>query len=148
MDLVRAEKEAILSADLVGVQEATHQKEALIEEIKRQETLRLEQIGHISVQLRKPARDITVQSLILQIQVRDPKLAEQLRSSMNALLLLVGRIRDASQYNLELIERSLDHVDLMKKNVLGEAIPNSNTYGSKAQHVGNTAGARLISREA
>ena len=148
MDVVRSEKEAILGADLNRVQEATHHKEALIEEIKKQEALRLEQVAQIAVATRKPLRDITVQSLIMQVQTSHPKLSEQLRSSMNALLHLVGRIRETSQYNLELLERSLKHVDSMKMNVLGEAVPHSNTYGSQGQPLGHTSGARLISREA
>jgi hypothetical protein len=53
-----------------------------------------------------------------------------------------------NRQNQALVEKSLGHVNEMKRNVLGETTPMANTYTPNGQKSGPVAGARLISKEA
>lgn len=148
MDVVRLEKEAITNADVAGVQEAMVAKEALIEAIKAQESLRMQQVAELALGIKKPARELTLPNLAILVQAEDPKRAEQLRSAYNALKILVDRVAEQNRYNLDLIQQSLTHIQQMKTNVLGESMPRSQTYGQQGQKINNASGARLFSKEA
>ena len=50
--------------------------------------------------------------------------------------------------NKLLVERSLAHVHEMKKNVLGESVPHTDTYNPRGQKAAAAAGARFVSKEA
>lgn len=148
LDITRAEREALVNADLSGVQECTYAKETEIELIKQTEATRIAELTKIALLLRKPLKDLSITQLAVAIQVRDAKRADQLRSAYNTLRILIDRITEANQSNLTLLERSIEHVQNMKHNVLGESVPATKTYGQRGQSVNNASGARLISREA
>lgn len=148
LETVRLEKQAIIDADLAGIQEATLAKEKIIELVHAQESTRIQCIAELALELKKPAKEITLNKIILDIQGSHPKLSDMYRSSLNALSLLVSRIKEQSDYNLSLIQKSLTHIEKMKRNVLGESVPRSDTYGNKGQKVGHAQGARLVSKEA
>lgn len=147
LDAVRLEKEALANADLKGIQESTCTKEALIQGIRQAEQDRAEVTSQLAVLWRKPLKDLTLPNIAIAIQGVDSKGAEQLRSLFNALTIHIQRITDQSRYNAELIQKSLSHVLEMKRNVLGESVPHSNTYSSYGQKVNHGGGARLISKE-
>ena len=90
---------------------------------------------------------MTLGQIAIEIQGKDPKQAEQLRSAFNALSILIKRATDQNQENQRLVERSLEHVHAMKKNVLGEATPRSDVYNQKGHRSTGQAGSRLISKE-
>src|SRR5690606_37128371 len=97
---------------------------------------------------KKPLKELTLPNLIIAIQGNDPKAAEAFRSAFNALTLLIQRISDQNNDNRLLVERSLEHVGRMKKNVLGEATPRSDTYTPNGQKSNPAPGSRLLSKEA
>jgi hypothetical protein len=148
LETVRHEREALAQASLKGIQETTLAKEACVHAIQHAETERLKKLGVLAMAWKRPMRDITVNGLAIEVQGHDPKLAEQLRSAFNALTLLISRITEQNDDNRAFLEKSLEHVNEMKKNVLGEAIPRSNTYNQQGQRQGQTGGARLLSKEA
>lgn len=148
LDVCRLEREALTQAELKQIQEATLSKQGLIESIRQAENERIQRVGELAMLWKKPVRDLSLPNLILEIQGKDPKGSEQLRSAFNALTILIQRITEQNNDNKVLVERSLAHVNDMKRNVLGEAVPKSSTYTSQGQRQPVTGGARLISKEA
>jgi flagellar biosynthesis/type III secretory pathway chaperone len=148
LDLVRLEREALTNADLKGIQDSTCAKEGVIEMIKQAESQRLSLTQVLSKEWKIPFVELTLSNIIIQVQGFDQKSAEMLRSSYNALLLLIKRTAEQNQDNRALIERSLEHVHAMKKNVLGEGSPRSDTYTQQGQRSNPSAGSRLLSQEA
>jgi len=148
LDTVRMEREALVQADAPRIQEATCAKQALIEAIRQAESERLKRTGELALLWKKPLRELTITNIVLAIQGVDPKSAEQFRSIQNTLVIMVQRISDQNRDNQTFVERSLEHVKNMKKNVLGESAPKTNTYTQQGQRSNPVAGARLISKEA
>lgn len=147
LDVVRLEREALVNADLNGVQESTYAKEGLIEGIKQQESERLKALTLYAVATKRPLKELTISNLIIQVQGTDLKAAELLRSSWNALTTLIQRIAEQNKYNGELVAKSLEHVRHMKKNVLGESTPHTETYNPQGQKSSAPGQSRLISTE-
>ena len=148
LDLVRTEREALVNADLKGINDSTHAKEALIQMIKLAEVQRLKTTQDLSTLWKKPFKDLTLSNIIIQVQATDQKSAELLRSSYSVLLLLIKRTAEQNLDNRALLERSLEHVHTMKSNVIKEGKPRSDTYTQKGQRSSPGAGSRLVSKEA
>jgi len=147
LDTVRAEKEALVGADLKGIQETTAAKEAIVEAIRRCEADREKITANLALSMRKPLREFTLQKLIIMVQGEDGKLADLLRSTLNALTILLQRIKEQSDYNSGLIEKSLEHVNAMKRNVIGEAAPRTSTYDPHGNRVHGGGNSRILSKE-
>lgn len=150
LETVRQEHEAIANALPKDLQEAVYAKEALIEGIRQQELLRQSIVGKIALQWNRPLEEITLSLIVLEVQNQDAKFSELLRSSQTALKMLAERVIEQNSYNRELLQKSLDHVHEMKRNVLGESKPKSQTYtaqGRKSLVGEQNNNARLISKE-
>jgi predicted phage tail protein len=148
LDIVRLEREALLNVDLRSVQETTLAKEGLVQLIHQSETQRIKQVTLIAVQWKKQVKDLTLSKLIIEVQGKDLKFADQLRSMLNTLNLLTERIIEQNKENSRLAANALAHVDEMKKNILGEATPKSDTYSSQGKKMASTSGSHFISKEA
>ncbi|MGK5082221.1 flagellar protein FlgN [Bdellovibrionota bacterium FG-1] len=147
LEACRLEREALVQADLNGIEETTQEKQALVEAIRAAEVERLNHVATLAMAWKRPLRELSLSNLILAVQATAPKMSDQLRSNLNALTVLLDRIQEQNDDNRRLVERSLVHVNQMKKNVLGEAVPKSNTYTAHGQRQATTSGARLISKE-
>ncbi len=147
-ECVRAEKECLVLADVKKLQDTTLSKESLIESIRVQEQERLHLVGALASQLRRPVRELILSELIITVQGFDLKRADQLRSVLQALQVLVARIQEQNRYNSELVQRTIVNIEQMKRNVLGEAAPKSSTYNVMGQKSQNAAHSRLLSKEA
>lgn len=148
LDTVRSERTALVDADLNAIHTITSTKQALIESVHQVESERLKLTGELAVLWKKHYRELTLPNIIIHIQGYDAKGAEQLRSVFNTLTVLIQRISEQNQDNRRLIEKSLEHVHQMKKNILGEATPHSNTYTQQGQRTSSPQGSRLLSKEA
>lgn len=148
LESVRSERDGLLSADVKVLQETTNAKEALIEAIKRTESERMGIIGALALSWKRPARELSLSNVIIAIQGEDLKSADLLRSSQNALNVLIQRITEQNAANKQICDRSLGHLDVMKKNVLGEGTPRSDVYSQQGQRVNGPTQSRLLSREA
>lgn len=147
LDTVRLEHEALANADLKSVQESTFAKQGLIENIKAAESERMKAVAELSTVWKKNPAELTLSAVIIEVQGRDQKMAEQLRSSLNALTILVKRVTDQNEYNRLLVDRSLENIHQMKKNVLGEAVPRNDVYTSQGRKATGAGGSRLLSTE-
>lgn len=148
MDGVRAEKDALLSADLKAIQEATYHKEAAIADISSLERERKSLVYSLAVTWKRKPEELTFTQIVIQLQGMDLQMAEQFRSAFNTLTVMVQRISEQNQENGGIIERSLHHILEMKKNILGEARGPSDVYTQRGQKTNPTGGARLIAKEA
>ncbi len=149
LDIIRLEKQALLDMNIKDVQECTYSKEVTLSGIHTAESERQKRISELSVQTKKPVEQLTLTQIIILVQGQNPKFAEQLRSSFNALTILVARIKESNLENSRLIDQALIHIRSMKTNALQEAEPKAATYGQNAQKVqAGAQSARLISGEA
>jgi hypothetical protein len=150
-ELVKIEHEAITQADTKGTYEAVANKEAIIHWIHQEEQSR-QAITHLLIQSEKLASEepITLKSIIIHFQVVRPELSNRLQSDLNALVVLVERIKKQNDLNGELIGLSLRHISNMKNNIFGETTHQAKTYnqmGQKNQASSNSHGPRLVSKE-
>ncbi len=148
LDVVRLERLALVEANVKLIQERTLSKQAQIEGIRNTELERLKLTGQLAMSLKKPLTDLTLPKIIILIQGEDLKFAEQFRTTYNVLTVLIQRITEQNNENRSLVEKSLEHVQQMKRNLLGESTPKSNTYNPQGQKAGGIGGARLFSKEA
>ncbi|MDR3605890.1 MAG: flagellar protein FlgN [Oligoflexia bacterium] len=152
LEAVRAEKDALVQAEMRAIRETTCTKQVLVESIKLEEAARLRVVAELAAAWGKKPAELPLSQIIIETQATsrglDPKITENLRSSLNALTLLVKRVTEQNQENSRFVERALEHVGNMKRNVLGEASPNSQTYTQQGTRSAASAGNRLISREA
>lgn len=145
---IEAERESLIQADLMGIQNTASQKQALIENIHNLEVARLKLVGKLAILWKIPIRELTLPHMITRVSKIDSKSAEQFQNIYHALSLLIKKVTDQNQDNQLLIERSLAHIHEMKKNILSEAAPKSSTYSQQAQKVSSSPSSRLISKEA
>jgi hypothetical protein len=147
LEVVRQEKSALVEADLSKIHTITHLKTGLIEEILQTESSRLKLMVALSMEWKKPLKELSLSQLIIEVQARDPGLAEQLRSSLNVLTVLMQRITEQNKDSQVLVERSLEHVRQMNRNINGELSAKSTTYTQQGQKSGGIKPSRFISRE-
>ena len=147
LDICRGERQALVQADIKAIQDATFAKQGLVESIRKMENERLKCLNVLALVWKKPLHELSLPKLMIALQGEDPEAADLFRTTYNALTVLIQRITEQNEDNRLLVERSLEHVNEMKKNVLGEAVPKSNTYTSRGERVATTGGARLISKE-
>ena len=148
LEVVRAERLALVDADVTAIQNCTDNKQVLIETIHLHESARLKLTGDLAVIWKRPYRELTLPNIAVAIQHLDPKGADQLRSYFNVLTVLIQRIAEQNTSNLSLIEKSLEHIHQMKKNILGEASAASNTYTPSGQKTAARKVPRILSKEA
>ena len=148
LDVVRLEREALVEAHLKDIQNITGIKQGLVEEVHRVESERLKIMGALAVAWSMSSKELTLQKVIIRIQGNDLKLADQFRAAFNALNILIQRISDQNNHNKKFLERSIEHVDQMKKNVLEESQSQANTYTQQGQRSTSAGTSRLISKEA
>lgn len=147
LDLVRAERDALLTADLKAIQDCTYSKEALIEAVRTAEDARHRIVMDLAMIWKKPIKELSLQQIILIAQGENLAKSDQLRSAFTTLTIMIERIREQNLANSRIVERSMEHISAMKKNVLGESSPKAQTYGTSGQRVAPSPGARLISKE-
>jgi flagellar biosynthesis/type III secretory pathway chaperone len=148
LEVVRLERAALIEANLKSIHAITAKKQTLVEGVREAEKQRLRLITELSTLWKRPVKELTLPNIIIEIQGRDLKSADQLRSIFNTLTILIQRITDQNNANRVLIERSLEHIGAMKRNVLGDSTSTANTYTPSGQKSGGAHVSRLFSGEA
>ena len=148
LEVVRAERVALVDADVKEIQNCTNNKQIIIETIHGLEASRLKLTGELAMAWKRPFRELTLPNIAVAIQHDDAKGAEQLRSYFNVLTILIARITEQNSSNLALIEKSLAHIHQMKTNILGEASATSSTYTPSGQKTSGRKTPRILSKEA
>lgn len=147
LEATRVERDALIQANLDEIQKVLAIKQTLIESIHQAEAVRLKQVGELADIWKKPISELTLKNMIVVIQGTDLKAAEQFRSVLNTLTILIQRVIDQNIDNRQLIDKSMEHFSALKNNVLGESVPKGNTYSPQGQTLRNKNNSRFISKE-
>jgi len=147
LEVVRAERQALLGVDVQKIQELAMQKQSVLDEIVALERDRVRLTLTVAGVWGLSPQQATLNEIVLRAQAISLKLSEQLRSVHQTLQLLISRIQEQNQSNRVLVEGSIERVEIMKRNVLGEAVPRSETYSPTGQRQAQSSGARLLSTE-
>lgn len=147
LELIRVERLHLSAADIQGIQCIADQKYHLVEEIHRVETIRMKLLAEFVVESKLNLKELTLTDLILCLEGDDSKLAQQLSSLKNTLLVMTQRIADLNKENLALIERSLVNIEAMKSNLFSSQNSHSETYSQQGQKVSAPSNHRILSQE-
>ncbi len=147
LELVRAERDALLGAEKKLIQEISFSKEALIYAIQTQEKRRKELLEIVAIELRAPTSEITLSGLAVMIQGTDLKQADQFRSILNTLQILVARVQEQNRENGALVQKTLEHLKKMRENALGVSADRTDRYSQQGTRVKNQGSSRLLSQE-
>jgi hypothetical protein len=147
LDLVRVERDALIAADKKLIQETAFSKEALIYSIQIMEKRRRELLESVAIHLRVPTTELTLSQLAMLIQGDDLKRADQFRSILNTLQILVARVQEQNKENSGLVEKTLEHLKKMRENALGVSAEHVDRYSQQGTRIQNHSSSRLLSQE-
>ena len=147
LELVRAERTSLLEVDVQRIQDLSLQKQSLLDQISNAERDRVRHCLTLAACWNLNPTQATLSEIVLRTQAVSFKLSEQLRSVQQTLQLLISRTQEQNSANRILVEGSIERVETMKRNVLGEAAPKSSTYSPTGQRQGPGSGSRLLSTE-
>jgi flagellar biosynthesis/type III secretory pathway chaperone len=147
LDLLRAEKQALVDADVTKIEELAMSKQGLLDQIAFTDELRRRLVASLETAKGATRAPLTLSGVAIIAQGVQVKLGEQFRSVQQALSHLIGRIEEQGGYNRQLVEQSLETLVQMKRNIIGAEAPKATTYSPKGQQSSGSAGARLISTE-
>lgn len=147
LEVVRLEREHLIEAQPKAIETITQQKHFLIEEIHQIEIIRIKLSAEFAVENKKNIKELTLKNLILAIQGEYPKIAQQLQSVKNTLLILSQRISEQNKENLILIERSLEHIEAMKRNLIQVQDISIDTYSQQGQKISSHLARSSFSQE-
>jgi flagellar biosynthesis/type III secretory pathway chaperone len=147
VDLLREEKEHMVAVRTKEVRECTYSKEALLDEIHREEYRRRRWSAEAARALGIPEKDLTVE---LVAQRMAPEQLEAYQSLKSTLVHMIKRAREMNDDNRRLAESALSDLQAMKKSILGLSADKPQTYGPKgAMGAGpRDQSARLLNKEA
>ena len=150
-ELVKTEHEAITQADAKGTYEAVANKEVLIHWIQQAELERQAVTHELGEAEKLDAVDASsLKQIIIHFGSRNAVLADRLQADLNALIILVERIKKQNDLNGRLVGESLKHIHNMKTNIFGETTHQAKTYnqqGQRNQSATHGHGPRLVSKE-
>lgn len=147
VDLLRSEREHLVAVRLKEIREATYSKEALFDEIQREEFRRMRWVKQAAAFLGMNEKDLTMEGVAAKIG--GPEQYESLFSLKQALLVMVKKSRDMNQDNQQLVTAALKDAQLLKRNILGLSSDQPQTYGPKG-NIGQATrneGARFFNKE-
>ncbi len=148
VDLLREEKEHIIAVRFKEIREATYAKEAILDEVQREEFRRSKWTSEAAKFLKVSEKDITME--MVATQIGGPALFEGLMSLKNALAHMLKKAKEMNLENKALVETALNDTQIMKRNILGLTSDKPQTYGPKGNMggAGREQGARILSKEA
>jgi flagellar biosynthesis/type III secretory pathway chaperone len=148
VDLLRDEKDHIVGVRLKEVRESTYTKEALLDEVHREEFRRLKWVKEVASFLKVKENEVTMEVIATRIGATDQ--FEALMSLKLALTHMVKKAREMNADNRALVETALRDAQALKRNILGLSSDQPQVYGPKG-NMGNgprEQGARFLSKEA
>lgn len=148
LENLRREHQALLNAEKREIQEITYAKEIVLATLGQVERDRMSLMVRLTDGRLIKATPQSVTEVILAVQGEHAPLAESLRSTGQALRILIERITKVNQENAHLAQNALKHLDQMKTNVLGEAQRKAETYTDRgSKQTGQARESRLLSAE-
>lgn len=144
LEVVRKEKEILVSANLDDLNENNRAKEAMLIKIRALEAQRLKLAAETSQSLGLNGE----QPRLLEIarHVRDD-LGEKMRSVHSVLELLLKRVQEYNRQNETLVQSALTHITGAMKEIKN-TLQDKPVYKKQGEVEGHTASGQLVSREA
>ena len=136
LDLLRVEYEAVVGAKIKDLRDATYAKEAILDEIHREERRRQMWLQELAATVKIPAAELTLE----KVAAYYPEQFESLISLRQALIVLIKKAKEQNADNKRLVEVALADTQELKKNILGLTDEKPQVYGPKgqmAQRAGN-----------
>lgn len=144
LEVVRKEKEILVSANLDELNENNRAKEAMLIKIRALEAQRLKLAAEIYQSLGLGGE----QPRLLEIARHVPDvLGEKLRSVHSVLELLLKRVQEYNRQNETLVQSALTHITGAMKEIKS-TLQEKPVYKKQGEVEGHTASGQLVSREA
>lgn len=131
LDVLREERECLVAARVKEIRDCTYTKEALLDEIQREELRRIAWAKLAVPVLGVPLKDLTME--LVANRLAPPDKIEPLLSLRTALTHLVTKAKEMNLDNKRLAEAFLADAQTMKQNVLGLSSEKPQVYGPKGQ---------------
>jgi flagellar biosynthesis/type III secretory pathway chaperone len=143
LDVVRKEKEILVSANLDELNENNRSKEAMLIKIRTLEADRIKwaQAAHDELQLEGEPRLLEIARYLSN----EP--SEKLRNVHSVLELLLRRVQEYNRQNEALVQSALSNITGAMKAIKG-TLEDKPTYQKKGEVEGHTSAGQLVSREA
>lgn len=133
LQIVQTEHEAVVAADLKMIESTTEMKQDLIRDIRLEETNRI-RLTQAFVETQIGSGSALTASLILStLRKTDPEHVDEFLSLNQGLGSLIQQIKEQNLSNSVLLEKSIHHIQEMKKNILSESVPHASTYTQQGQ---------------
>lgn len=147
VDLCREERKQLVEVKLKELRDSTYAKEALLDEIQREEYRRSRWVADAAKLIGIPEKDVTLE--IIGDKLAPKEMWEPILSLKNTLLVLIKKCAEMNKDNRRLAEGALRDAQQMKRNVLGLTSDQPQVYGPKG-NMGAIAdkSARLLNKEA
>ncbi len=146
-ELLREEKEHLIAVRFKDIREATYSKEAILDEIRREEFRRQSWTNEAAKAIGIPGKEITMEMIATKIAA--PEQFEPLMSLRNTLLVMIKKTREMNHENKRLVENAIKDANELKRNLLGFSSGQPQVYGPKG-NIGavRDQSARFLSKEA
>jgi flagellar biosynthesis/type III secretory pathway chaperone len=144
LEIVRKEKDILVSADLDELNENNRTKEAMLIKIRALESARLKTASEVHRGLGLKGDEPRLLEIARHL---DESSAEKMRNIHSVLELLLRRVQEYNRQNETLVQSALSNITGAMSAIKGtlEAKP---TYQKKGEVEGHTASGQLVSREA
>lgn len=129
VDVLRDEKDHLVAVRFKEIRECTYAKEAIFDELQREEFRRRKWVQAALPVLAVAEKDVTME--MIAGKFAGPGQYEPLVSTKNALLHMVRKARDMNTENKHLVESALKDAHQLKKNILGLSSEQPQVYGPK-----------------
>lgn len=148
IELLRDEKEHVVGVRLKEIREATYAKEAILDEIHREEFRRRKWTREAAAFLGVQESEITME--LIASRIGGSEHYESLMSLKTTLSHIVKKAKEMNLENRALVESALKDAQELKRNILGISSDQPQTYGPKGNMGGGPRdqGARFLSKEA
>jgi len=148
VELLRDEKEYVVAVKLKEIREATYAKEAILDEIHREEFRRRKWVHDAAAFLGIAENEVTMEVIAARIGGKDHY--ESLMSLKTTLSHIVKKAKEMNLENKALVESALKDAQELKRNILGISSDQPQTYGPKGSMGGGPRdqSARFLSKEA
>lgn len=144
LEVVRKEKEILVSANLDELNENNRSKEAMLLKIRALETDRLKTAAAVYESLGL----VSEQPRLLEIARHlDNEQAEKVRNVHSVLELLLRRVQEYNRQNETLVQSALTNITGAMNAIKG-TLQDKATYQKKGEVEGHTSSGQLVSREA
>jgi len=144
LEVVRKEKDILVSANLDDLNENNRNKETLLIKVRALESDRLGLAGEVYANMSLPGET----PRLLEIARHLPDEAgNKLRSIHSVLELLLKRVQEYNRQNEQLVQSALNNITGAMNAIKG-TLADKPTYQKKGEVEGHTSSGQLVSREA